>query len=131
MLGSPNTHGIKCKIKTLRFHYVVLKFPFSGMNDALLLTFLVFICSGPTGDHTTGTGFFLYIDSSRQQLLDRARLAHGNLFPAGRGVCTLRFYYNMYGSKNMGYLKVFMLFSGYSRWVEAWKTRGVFLASYH
>ena len=80
---------------------------------------------GPAGDHTTGTGNFLYMDSSSpRQLLDRARLAHSNLFPAGRGVCTLRFYYNMYGSKLMGYLKVYLLTSGYSRWSEVWKTRG-------
>ena len=80
---------------------------------------------GPTGDHTTGTGYFLYMDSSSpRQLLDRTRLAHANVFPAGRGVCTLRFYYNMYGSKLMGYLKVYLLTSGYSRWSEVWKTRG-------
>ncbi|KAJ7380817.1 hypothetical protein OS493_007202, partial [Desmophyllum pertusum] len=80
----------------------------------------------PTGDHTTGTGWFVYIDSSKpRQLLDKARLAHGNVFPAGRGVCTLRFYYNMYGSKNMGYLRVFVLTGSASRWAEVWKTRGI------
>ena len=84
---------------------------------------------GPAGDHTTGTGNFMYMDSSSpRQLLDRTRLTHSNLFPAGRGVCTLRFYYNMYGSKLMGYLKVYLLTSGYSRWSEVWKTRG---ACYH
>lgn len=67
----------------------------------------------------------MHIDSSSpRQLLDRAKLANSNLFPAGRGVCTLRFYYNMYGSQNMGYLKVHLLTNGYSNWREVWKTRG-------
>ena len=33
----------------------------------------------------------------------------------------------MYGSKNMGYLKVFLLLNGYSRWNEVWKTRGMYV----
>lgn len=81
---------------------------------------------GPKADHTTGNGYFLYIDSSKpRQLFDKARLVHPNVFPSGQGVCTLRFYYNMYGSRNMGYLSVYLVYSGYSQWTQVWRTRGM------
>ncbi|EDO47788.1 predicted protein [Nematostella vectensis] len=85
--------------------------------------------TGPKGDHTTGSGQLLYIDSSSpRQPYDRARLASNKLFPASRGVCTVRFYYSMYGSASMGILKMYVMFRTgyYYQWRQAWSARGDF-----
>ena len=86
--------------------------------------------TGPSGDATTGTGYFLYIDSSLpNQPYDRARLTSHVTFPASRGVCVIRFYYNMFGSKQMGMLRLFALRRRRGSWAwtwnEVWRTRGM------
>jgi len=86
--------------------------------------------TGPVGDHTTGSGQFLYIDSSPpRQPYDRARLRNYQLFKKGVGVCKMRLYYNMYGSSSMGILRVYLIQQntngGYQRWAQVWKNRGM------
>ncbi|XP_067863191.1 MAM and LDL-receptor class A domain-containing protein 1 [Heptranchias perlo] len=64
--------------------------------------------TGPLTDHTPGVGgMFLYIDSKAQREGDIARITTTHLFPASVGVCHLRFWYYIYGSKEMGTLKVY------------------------
>ncbi|CAF4185562.1 unnamed protein product, partial [Rotaria sp. Silwood2] len=54
------------------------------------------IDTGPPGDHTTGTGYYIYIESSSPQKAgDRARLA-SPLVPSTASSC-LVFYYHMFG----------------------------------
>lgn len=89
--------------------------------------------TGPTGDHTTGNGQFLFIDSSSpRRAYDRARLLNSASFPISRGVCTMRFFYNMYGSSSMGVLKVYIITRrGYTySWREVWRTRGIYDLSF-
>ncbi|XP_051872139.1 MAM and LDL-receptor class A domain-containing protein 1 [Pristis pectinata] len=64
--------------------------------------------TGPATDHTPGVGgMFLYINSSAQHEGDIARITTSHSFPASVGVCHLRFWYFICGSKEMGHLKVY------------------------
>uniref|UniRef100_UPI00398F495B MAM and LDL-receptor class A domain-containing protein 1-like n=1 Tax=Pristiophorus japonicus TaxID=55135 RepID=UPI00398F495B len=64
--------------------------------------------TGPVTDHTPGIrGMFLYINSAAQREGDIARIATTHPFPASVGVCHLRFWYYICGSKEMGTLKVY------------------------
>ena len=55
-------------------------------------------------------GKFLYINSAQMRSGDTARIA-SPVFPASRGVCYVRFWYNMYGSPTMGPINVsYLLF---------------------
>ncbi|XP_078056417.1 MAM and LDL-receptor class A domain-containing protein 1 [Mustelus asterias] len=64
--------------------------------------------TGPVTDHTSGAGgMFLYINSTVQHEGDIARIATTHPFPASVGVCRLRFWYYIHGSKAMGTLKVY------------------------
>ncbi|XP_038652380.1 MAM and LDL-receptor class A domain-containing protein 1 [Scyliorhinus canicula] len=63
--------------------------------------------TGPVTDHTPGIGgMFLYINSAAQSEGDIARITTTHPFPASVGVCRLRFWYYIHGSKEMGILKV-------------------------
>ncbi|XP_064410804.1 MAM and LDL-receptor class A domain-containing protein 1 [Latimeria chalumnae] len=64
--------------------------------------------TGPGTDHTPGEGGrFLYINSAAQREGDVARITTEQSFPASLGVCHLRFWYYLYGSSQMGTLKVY------------------------
>uniref|UniRef100_H3APF0 MAM and LDL receptor class A domain containing 1 n=1 Tax=Latimeria chalumnae TaxID=7897 RepID=H3APF0_LATCH len=52
-------------------------------------------------------GRFLYINSAAQREGDVARITTEQSFPASLGVCHLRFWYYLYGSSQMGTLKVY------------------------
>jgi hypothetical protein len=59
--------------------------------------------TGPPGDHTTGTGFYMYAESSRRQKGDRAVLS-SPVFLGGRKLCA-SYWYHMNGT-GMGELIV-------------------------
>eukprot|EP00058_Branchiostoma_floridae_P021559 XP_002607049.1 hypothetical protein BRAFLDRAFT_118690 [Branchiostoma floridae] len=60
--------------------------------------------TGPTGDHTTGTGYYMHTDGTGQSLGKKARLKSPLIFE--RGDFCLEFYYHMYGS-TVGSLNVY------------------------
>ncbi|KXJ14196.1 MAM and LDL-receptor class A domain-containing protein 2 [Exaiptasia diaphana] len=60
--------------------------------------------TGPMEDHTTGKGYYLYVESSGRRINEKAILVSKVLKPKQGGQC-LKFYYTMFG-KTMGYLKV-------------------------
>ncbi|XP_066300034.1 MAM and LDL-receptor class A domain-containing protein 1-like [Branchiostoma lanceolatum] len=54
--------------------------------------------SGPSSDHTTGNGFYVYIEASNKSPDDRARIVSPDVtVPAAQTKC-LKFWYHMYGS---------------------------------
>ncbi|KAI4899926.1 hypothetical protein NFI96_010930, partial [Prochilodus magdalenae] len=64
--------------------------------------------TGPSKDHSPdGSGSYLYVNSAVQQEGDVARVTTQQEFPASTGVCHLRFWFHMYGSKRLGTLKVY------------------------
>uniref|UniRef100_A0A3B4CKL8 MAM domain-containing protein n=1 Tax=Pygocentrus nattereri TaxID=42514 RepID=A0A3B4CKL8_PYGNA len=64
--------------------------------------------TGPSADHSPdGSGGYLYVNSAVQREGDVARVTTQQEFPASTGVCHLRFWFHMYGSKRMGALKVY------------------------
>uniref|UniRef100_A0A4W3HDP5 MAM and LDL receptor class A domain containing 1 n=1 Tax=Callorhinchus milii TaxID=7868 RepID=A0A4W3HDP5_CALMI len=64
--------------------------------------------TGPITDHTPGArGMFAYVNSLAQREGDIARITTTHHFPASLGVCHLRFWIYMYGSREMGTLKVY------------------------
>uniref|UniRef100_A0A8C6LIQ0 Uncharacterized LOC107384021 n=1 Tax=Nothobranchius furzeri TaxID=105023 RepID=A0A8C6LIQ0_NOTFU len=65
------------------------------------------ILSGPTSDHTTGGGHYLYIESQNTTLGDTARLISSECSIAGPHC--LQFWYHMYGSANTMGLHVYLL----------------------
>lgn len=71
---------------------------FHACNKSLLC-----ICGCELGD---GAGRYLYVNSTLQREGDVARIITQQEFPASTGVCHLRFWFHMYGSKQMGTLKV-------------------------
>ncbi|XP_068735001.1 uncharacterized protein [Montipora capricornis] len=60
--------------------------------------------TGPSGDHTTGKGYYLYVESSGRRRGQRAEI-FSNLKSASAGGECLKFFYNMYGT-TMGSLAV-------------------------
>ncbi|XP_035658185.1 MAM and LDL-receptor class A domain-containing protein 1-like [Branchiostoma floridae] len=54
--------------------------------------------SGPSSDHTTGNGYYVYIEASNKSPDDRARIVSPDVtVPAAQTKC-LKFWYHMYGS---------------------------------
>lgn len=76
--------------------------------------------TGPTGDHTTGKGYYLYVESSSLSRGQEARLVSPNLPAQREGQC-LKFYYSMYGS-TMGTLKVQIKKSNGNSWLIFYKS---------
>ncbi|CAH1274186.1 MAMDC2 [Branchiostoma lanceolatum] len=60
--------------------------------------------TGPSGDHTTGSGYYMHIDGTGQSSGKKARLKSPLIF--ARGDFCLEFYYHMYGS-TVGTLNVY------------------------
>ncbi|MBN3307352.1 MALR1 protein, partial [Amia calva] len=64
--------------------------------------------TGPPADHSpAGDGKYLYVSSAVQREGDIAIVTTSEPYPASIGVCHLRFWYYMYGSRHMGTLKVY------------------------
>uniref|UniRef100_A0AAY4DRE8 MAM domain-containing protein n=1 Tax=Denticeps clupeoides TaxID=299321 RepID=A0AAY4DRE8_9TELE len=80
--------------------------------------------TGPMSDHSPdGQGSFLYANSAVQREGDVARVITRKEFPASTGVCHLRFWFYMYGSEQMGSLKVFTVGQSGTR-LLMWVTSG-------
>ncbi|XP_019641852.1 PREDICTED: MAM and LDL-receptor class A domain-containing protein 1-like [Branchiostoma belcheri] len=73
--------------------------------------------TGPTGDHTTGSGYYMHIDGTGQSLGKKARLKSSLIFTRGAQDFCLEFYYHMYGS-TVGTLNVYRdrSYSSYRVW---------------
>ncbi|XP_074645912.1 MAM and LDL-receptor class A domain-containing protein 1-like [Tubulanus polymorphus] len=59
--------------------------------------------TGPNGDHTTGTGTYVYVETSWKKPGDQA--SFGAITQSASNACFMSFYYHMYGS-HMGKLEV-------------------------
>ncbi|KAK7098915.1 hypothetical protein V1264_003130 [Littorina saxatilis] len=78
--------------------------------------------TGPTGDHTSTRGKYMYIEtSSPRKLNDRALLA-SEMLPGGSASC-LHFYYNMYGA-NINTLRVWVQQNANSMQVPLFELKG-------
>ncbi|XP_014680988.1 PREDICTED: MAM and LDL-receptor class A domain-containing protein 2-like [Priapulus caudatus] len=96
--------------------------------------------TGPSRDHTLGTskGYFLYIETTGQQYLDKAWLVSPIFNAKNDGICKMRFFYHMYG-KRVNSLKVYQrvysdggmttVFSQYYEVGNFWKRAEVQLKS--
>lgn len=60
--------------------------------------------TGPTGDHTTGSGYYMFVESSRTRPGDKARLMSAVISGQFPGYC-LQVWYHMYGA-DMGTLRL-------------------------
>ena len=94
------------------------------MHDFQLKTFIyVFLLSG------TRLGYYLYIEASKAQSGDNARLLSATFQPAKpNDRCAMRFYYHMYGEE-IANLVVFQKLSADSRsqMKPLWHTSGVWV----
>lgn len=61
--------------------------------------------TGPSGDHTSGSGHYIYVETSGIRAGEKAKLL-SQTFPATKGRC-LTFWYHMYG-EGMGELNVYI-----------------------
>ncbi|XP_001365421.1 MAM domain-containing protein 2 [Monodelphis domestica] len=78
--------------------------------------------TGPKGDHTTGVGFYMYIEASNMVYGQKAQLVSTTL----RGVIgkhCLTFFYHMYGA-GTGLLNVYLKREGYKEESLLWRRRG-------
>ncbi|XP_071755596.1 MAM domain-containing protein 2a [Centroberyx gerrardi] len=78
--------------------------------------------TGPRGDHTTGVGYFMYIEASLMRPGHKARLLTSDLRGSSSPQC-LVFYYHMYGS-GTGILSVLLRRSDQERDTLLWRRRG-------
>ncbi|XP_008282564.1 MAM domain-containing protein 2a [Stegastes partitus] len=78
--------------------------------------------TGPRGDHTTGVGYFMYIEASLMRPGDRARLLTSDLRGSSSLQCLI-FYYHMYGS-GTGILTVFLRHGSKEQDTLLWRRRG-------
>ncbi|XP_038625684.1 MAM domain-containing protein 2 isoform X1 [Tachyglossus aculeatus] len=78
--------------------------------------------TGPKGDHTTGVGYYMYIEASNMVYGQKARLASKSLRGVSGKHC-LTFFYHMYGA-GTGLLNVYLKMEGYSGETLLWRRRG-------
>nr|XP_040051327.1 MAM domain-containing protein 2-like [Gasterosteus aculeatus aculeatus] len=78
--------------------------------------------TGPRGDHTTGVGYFMYIEASLMRPGDKARLLTSDLRGSSSPQC-LVFYHHMYGS-GTGILSVLLRRADGQRDTLLWRRRG-------
>uniref|UniRef100_A0A7N6A679 MAM domain-containing protein n=1 Tax=Anabas testudineus TaxID=64144 RepID=A0A7N6A679_ANATE len=78
--------------------------------------------TGPRGDHTTGVGYFMYIEASLMLPGHKARLLTSELRGSSSSQCLI-FYYHMYGS-GTGILSVLLRRSSGEREALLWRRRG-------
>ncbi|XP_074645742.1 MAM and LDL-receptor class A domain-containing protein 1-like isoform X2 [Tubulanus polymorphus] len=85
--------------------------------------------TGPRGDHTTGSGTYVYLDTSGKNPGDRAIFAAST--QSASDACTMKFYYHMYGS-TIGTLEVYLngkiAFSKSGNRRNRWKMGSVYIA---
>ncbi|XP_074657985.1 uncharacterized protein LOC141910975 [Tubulanus polymorphus] len=73
--------------------------------------------TGPSKDHTSGTGYYVYLEASNPAKTGQAATLQSPRLSINASNCTLEFYYHMYG-RNMGSLEVVAVFqslNGYRR----------------
>ncbi|KAJ8414963.1 hypothetical protein AAFF_G00024860 [Aldrovandia affinis] len=78
--------------------------------------------TGPKGDHTTGVGYFMYIEASHMLPGHSARLLSTELRGSGSPLCLL-FHYHMYGS-GTGLLSLYLRRDGGDRDTLLWRRHG-------
>uniref|UniRef100_A0A8C4X433 MAM domain containing 2a n=1 Tax=Erpetoichthys calabaricus TaxID=27687 RepID=A0A8C4X433_ERPCA len=78
--------------------------------------------TGPKGDHTTGVGYYMYIEASHMFTGHNARLLSSNLRGFLHQQC-LTFFYSMYGS-GTGMLSVYLKKNEDKREILLWRRRG-------
>ncbi|XP_018555189.1 MAM domain-containing protein 2a isoform X1 [Lates calcarifer] len=78
--------------------------------------------TGPRGDHTTGVGYFMYIEASLMRPGHKARLLTSDLRGSSYPQCLI-FYYHMYGS-GTGILSVLLQHGSRERVTLLWRRRG-------
>ncbi|KAE8291538.1 MAM domain-containing protein 2 MAM domain-containing proteoglycan [Larimichthys crocea] len=78
--------------------------------------------TGPRGDHTTGVGYFMYIEASLMRPGHKARLLTSDLRGSLSPQCLI-FYYHMYGS-GTGILSVLLHHGSTERDTLLWRRRG-------
>ncbi|KAM7417005.1 hypothetical protein PAMA_018877 [Pampus argenteus] len=78
--------------------------------------------TGPKGDHTTGVGYYMYIEASLMLPGHKARLLTSYLRGSSAPQCLI-FYYHMYGS-GTGILSVFLRHSSREHDTVLWRRRG-------
>ncbi|XP_063953894.1 MAM and LDL-receptor class A domain-containing protein 1-like [Lytechinus pictus] len=74
--------------------------------------------TGPSGDHTTGSGFYMYIETASASTGDKATLISPTIPALGVGSACVTFWYHMLGS-SMGKLTVYNPPN-----IEKWKKLG-------
>ncbi|KAK3782349.1 hypothetical protein RRG08_027897 [Elysia crispata] len=77
--------------------------------------------TGPSRDRSDPDGYYLYVESSRTQIGDLARLISPSLESSSSGYC-VEFYYHMYGQKS-GNLTMYIEPEGGAR-QQLWQARG-------
>lgn len=78
--------------------------------------------TGPSGDHTSGTGYYVFVETSGVPTGSNAKLL-SKMFPLTKGRC-LSFWYHMYGS-GMGELNVYIRpETGALPTTKVWSTTG-------
>ena len=78
--------------------------------------------TGPTSDHTTGNGKYMYTESS-SCYGKTAHLISPSMNLSGYNNATLKFYYHMYGT-SMGTLSVEISINGDTSWTSIWSKSG-------
>eukprot|EP00064_Thunnus_orientalis_P006905 superscaffoldBa00000742_g6924 len=78
--------------------------------------------TGPRGDHTTGVGYFMYIEASLMRPGQKAQLLTSDLRGSSTPQCLI-FYYHMYGS-GTGILSVLLRHGSREHDVLLWRRRG-------
>ena len=78
--------------------------------------------TGPSGDHTTGTGYYMFTESSANYL-HTANLLTPALNVTAMGAPNLVFWYHMYGEA-MGTLNIDVSEDGGTNWTNAWTESG-------
>uniref|UniRef100_A0A665URR7 MAM domain-containing protein n=1 Tax=Echeneis naucrates TaxID=173247 RepID=A0A665URR7_ECHNA len=78
--------------------------------------------TGPRGDHTSGVGYFMYIEASLMRPGHKARLLTSDLWGSSSTQCLI-FYYHMYGS-GTGILSVFLHHSSREQDMLLWRRQG-------
>uniref|UniRef100_A0A672ZNM9 MAM domain containing 2a n=1 Tax=Sphaeramia orbicularis TaxID=375764 RepID=A0A672ZNM9_9TELE len=78
--------------------------------------------TGPRGDHTTGVGYFIYIEASLMRPGHKARLLTSDLRGSSSPQCLI-FYYHMYGTGS-GILSVLLHHGRLERDTLLWRRRG-------
>nr|XP_033506790.1 MAM and LDL-receptor class A domain-containing protein 1 [Epinephelus lanceolatus] len=80
--------------------------------------------TGPAGDHTTGKGKYLYIESSRPTVKgDKAQLKSSLLPPAGENGYCFTFWYHMFGA-TVGSLRLLLQTADSFKKTEVWQKSG-------